>query len=54
MSHYNDIVQSCGVTRANHEPKSTSSHEATSSQPRVKSIFFNFVPKKISEYQENI
>ena len=32
----------------------SSSHELTSSQPRVKSIFFYFVPKKISEYQENI
>ena len=29
-------VQSCRITQANREPKSTSSHEPTSSQPRVK------------------
>ena len=45
---------SCGVTQANREPESTSIHEPTSSQPRVKSIFLNFAPQKISEYQENI
>ena len=48
------IYMSCGVARANREPESTSSHKPTSSQPRVKSIFLNFVPKKISEYKENI
>ena len=32
-------ISSCGVTRANHEPKSTLNHEPTSSQPQVKSIF---------------
>ena len=37
---------SCGITRANHKPESTSSHEPTSSQPRVKSIFLNFAPPK--------
>ena len=47
------IYMSCGVTRANREPESTSNHKPTSSQPRVKSIF-KFCPKKISEYQENI
>ena len=39
-------ISSCGVTRANHEPKSTSSHKPTLSQPRVKSISSNFVLKK--------
>ena len=51
---------SCGITQANHEPKSTSSHEPTSSQPRVK-FFFLFCPEKqkivrnkISKYQEKM
>ena len=39
-------ASSCSVTRVNREPKSTSSHEPTSSQPRVKSIFFLFCPEK--------
>ena len=39
-------ARSCSVTRVNREPKSTTSHEPTSSQPRVKSNFFLFFPEK--------
>ena len=38
---------SCGITQANHEPKSTSSHEPTSSQPRVKEFFYILSRNKI-------
>ena len=40
------ILWSCTVTRVNREPKSTSSHEPTLSQPRVKPIFLYFFPQK--------
>lgn len=33
---------SCSVTRAHSEPKSTASHESTSSQPRVNPVFCSF------------
>ena len=46
-NHY----QSCGVTRANREPKSTSSQEPTSSQPRVKSIFFILSQKNYLKFK---
>ena len=42
--------ESYSVTRANREPESTSSHESTSSQARVKPMFcfltFYFVPER--------
>ena len=44
--NFNEGMRSCGVTRANRKPKSTSSHEPTLNQPRIESIFFLFRKKK--------